>query len=233
MKSVAVVELFGPTIQGEGPYAGQRSTFIRFGGCDYRCSWCDSLHAVIPEQYRGAPRLNEHEILERIHKLGVDPGIIVFSGGNPAIHDLTDLVDLLATENLKVQVETQGTLLPRWLHSVMSIVVSPKPPSSGMNQSLEETKAFFNTFVAGQVAVKIVVFDNADLDYVESVIRELHPRRLFLSVGTGATEGPLEVIARYKWLVETSLERFGQYPRTKIIVLPQLHFLMWGHQKGH
>jgi 7-carboxy-7-deazaguanine synthase len=49
-RTYPVVEVFGPTIQGEGALAGLPTLFVRFGGCDYRCSWCDSLLAVLPEQ---------------------------------------------------------------------------------------------------------------------------------------------------------------------------------------
>ena len=52
-----VVETFGPTIQGEGPYAGRVCHFVRFGGCDYRCTWCDSMHAVDPGLVRIADDL--------------------------------------------------------------------------------------------------------------------------------------------------------------------------------
>ena len=56
MSALPVVEVFGPTIQGEGELAGVPTAFVRFGGCDYRCSWCDSLFAVLPEDVRdGAP----------------------------------------------------------------------------------------------------------------------------------------------------------------------------------
>ena len=47
-----VVEIFGPTVQGEGPDAGVPAYFVRFGGCDFRCSWCDSMHAVDPAEVR-------------------------------------------------------------------------------------------------------------------------------------------------------------------------------------
>src|SRR5438105_206992 len=47
-----VIEVFGPTVQGEGPDAGRPAYFVRFGGCDYRCSWCDSMYAVEPADVR-------------------------------------------------------------------------------------------------------------------------------------------------------------------------------------
>lgn len=43
---IRIAEIFGPTIQGEGVLIGEPTVFVRTGGCDYRCAWCDSLHAV-------------------------------------------------------------------------------------------------------------------------------------------------------------------------------------------
>ena len=43
-----VQSIFGPTIQGEGPLMGTKTNFIRLAGCDYRCTWCDSMVAVDP-----------------------------------------------------------------------------------------------------------------------------------------------------------------------------------------
>ena len=45
-ETIRISEIFGPTIQGEGMLIGQPTVFVRTGGCDYRCSWCDTLHAV-------------------------------------------------------------------------------------------------------------------------------------------------------------------------------------------
>ena len=46
---ISVSEIFGPTIQGEGSLIGTQTIFVRTGGCDYRCSWCDTGYAVLPE----------------------------------------------------------------------------------------------------------------------------------------------------------------------------------------
>ena len=46
MKKLRISEIFGPTIQGEGALIGKPTVFVRAGGCDYRCSWCDTLYAV-------------------------------------------------------------------------------------------------------------------------------------------------------------------------------------------
>lgn len=42
MDTLPVAEVFGPTFQGEGPYAGRIASFVRLGGCNLSCSWCDT-----------------------------------------------------------------------------------------------------------------------------------------------------------------------------------------------
>ena len=42
---IPVAEIFGPTIQGEGPHVGMQTLFVRVAGCDFKCAWCDSKFA--------------------------------------------------------------------------------------------------------------------------------------------------------------------------------------------
>jgi 7-carboxy-7-deazaguanine synthase len=127
-----VVETFGPTIQGEGPYAGRVTHFLRLGGCDYRCSWCDTPQAVEPKLVRQAEDLDGTEVLARLAALDPAP-MLVISGGNPALYHLGPLVRELRDRYAVVAVETQGSVFRPWLRDVDSLVVSPKPPSSGMD----------------------------------------------------------------------------------------------------
>ncbi len=46
-KKIPLAEIFGPTLQGEGNRVGEKVYFIRFSGCDFRCSWCDSIYTHI------------------------------------------------------------------------------------------------------------------------------------------------------------------------------------------
>ncbi|MEB3059382.1 4Fe-4S cluster-binding domain-containing protein, partial [Parvimonas sp. D9] len=106
---------FGPTIQGEGLLAGSKTMFIRFGGCDYRCEKCDSLHAVIPTAVKAnADYLTAEEIAARIipEAKRTNTPWVTLSGGNPCMWDLTRLIGLLHGAELGVAVETQGTLSP-------------------------------------------------------------------------------------------------------------------------
>ena len=54
--TLVVAEVFGPTVQGEGPSAGRRASFIRLGGCNLHCDWCDTKFTGTPASTTCAPR---------------------------------------------------------------------------------------------------------------------------------------------------------------------------------
>ena len=142
-KKHPVVEIFGPVLQGEGPLAGSKTMFVRFGGCDYRCAKCDSLHAVIPAAVKKhARRLTPQEIADELIPKAKATGTpwVTFSGGNPCMHDLNMLISLLAGAEMAVAVETQGTLAPTWLKRCQMIVVSPKSPGLGEYHNLQSSR---------------------------------------------------------------------------------------------
>jgi len=185
-----VVETFGPTIQGEGPLAGVPCSFVRFGGCDYRCTWCDSLHAVDPAQWgRTARRLDAGQIVDELEAVERNarrrPRWVVLSGGNPALYDMAALVSELHRSRRFVAVETQGTAWASWLRDVDALVVSPKPPSSGI--SVEDSRAAFERFLvesrgwrrARQArACKVVVADERDLAFAIDAFHAVRVERV-------------------------------------------------------
>src|SRR3954466_2726674 len=84
-----VIEIFGPTIQGEGAEAGLPCSFVRLGGCDFRCSWCDTMYAVEPALVRqNAIRMGTSDIVDHIEALDGATRWVIVSGGNPALHEL-------------------------------------------------------------------------------------------------------------------------------------------------
>lgn len=84
-KPVPVLEVFGPTIQGEGMVIGQKTMFVRTGGCDYRCSWCDS--AFTWDGTGKSEPLKAEEIISRLDQIALGKyGHVTISGGNPALH---------------------------------------------------------------------------------------------------------------------------------------------------
>lgn len=238
-RAFPVVELFGPTVQGEGPEAGRPAYFVRFGGCDWRCSWCDSPHAVDPIQIRALARqLGAGEIVAELEGLLAGPDLVVLSGGNPALLQLGELVDRLQSAKLRVALETQGSVWRDWLAQVDRLVISPKPPSSGMHtpQTTVQFEHFMGALAATQqhnAVLKIVVFDGGDLDFACEV-HAAHPQlELHLSAGTDIGLAEHETIAklraRYRWLCEAVADRPVM---RRAYVRPQLHVIAWGTARG-
>jgi 7-carboxy-7-deazaguanine synthase len=235
-RTFPVMEVFGPTIQGEGVLAGLPTYFVRLGGCDYRCSWCDSLHAVIPAEVReNAERLTHHQIIGRIKRLPPGPEWVTLSGGNPALLKLKPLVANLQGQGYRVSVETQGSRWRPWLADVNCLTISPKPPSSGMSDKVAaDLDAFMWQASLARPrrttdALKIVVFDDTDLDFAADVFARFPTWPRFVSCGTVVDEPLTDLTDRYRWLCErvSCDERFRQ-ART----YPQLHVIAWGHVKG-
>jgi 7-carboxy-7-deazaguanine synthase len=230
-----VVEVFGPTVQGEGPYAGRVCHFLRLGGCDYRCSWCDTMYAVEPALVRAAEDLDDVGVLERLEDLAPAP-MLVISGGNPALWALSDdLVSAVLDRYAIVSVETQGTRWRGWLDRVDCLVVSPKPPSSGMASAAHWHA--FDRFMnrAGShrgLVLKVVVFNREDLEWAR-MVHEVFGAPLYLSAGTDQGAGDAETVAgvadRFRWLCEEVAETPDLHDAT---LLPQLHVVAWGTKVG-
>lgn len=178
LRAFPVIEIFGPTIQGEGSMAGTKTSFVRFGGCDYKCKMCDSLHAVIPMAVKKHSTLmSAEQILEALYKIKVDTGCewVTLSGGNPAMWDLSLLVQLLHGVGIKIAVETQGSLWRDWLGEVDMLTISPKGPGMGERFNQEEfTKFLGHLNIEQQVCFKIVVFDQRDLEFAVGVDQLLY-----------------------------------------------------------
>lgn len=258
-KKIPVVEIFGPTIQGEGAMIGVRTTFIRFGLCDYRCVMCDSMHAVDPVRVKAnATWMTQAEIATALYKQhgGEDATLpwgncdwVTLSGGNPCMHDLTELIrrikgfDILIGP-LRIAVETQGTLFPSWLPMCDVITVSPKGP--GMGEQFEQGR--FNEFLHKLkhhkgFNVKVVVFSQQDLEFARHINDLLREEGLedtmYLSLGNPNPPGKdtdlsddslkLELMKGYSILTEDILNM----PELRNVkFLPQLHVLAWANKQG-
>jgi 7-carboxy-7-deazaguanine synthase len=237
-RTYPVIEIFGPTIQGEGSEAGLATHFLRVGGCDYRCSWCDTMYAVDPATVRAKARpLTSDEIVDEIAALGAGPHWVTISGGNPALHDLGPVVDRLRQAGFLVGVETQGSRWRDWLADVDRLTISPKPPSSGM--ASPENEAQLRRFMehalpgAGQRSVlKIVCFDDADLAWAAQIAGRYRELPVYLSAGTPvpAPQHLRDAVGEtYRWLCERAVE-MPELARAR--VLPQLHVIAWKDATG-
>jgi 7-carboxy-7-deazaguanine synthase len=235
---VPIIEIFGPTIQGEGAEAGLVTHFVRVGGCDYRCAWCDTMYAVDPEIVRTtAEKMSAEDIVGRVCALDGQPVWTTISGGNPALHELGDVVEGLHDAGYRVSVETQGSVWKSWLADVDRLTISPKPPSSGM--ATAPHAAQFDRFMSAVLdgrpdrsVLKIVVFDEEDLVWAMDISKRCAQLPLYLSAGTAMPAGHdvREAVGeRYRWLCE----RVATIPvLRKARVLPQLHVIAWKAATG-
>jgi 7-carboxy-7-deazaguanine synthase len=229
---IMVSEIYGPTIQGEGALAGQVSHVLRTFGCAYRCTWCDSMHAVDPNHISKAHRLTAGEIVERVHWLKAPAPWLTITGGDPVDWDLTGVVIPLSAE-YKIAVETQGAYWQEWLEYCHIVTVSPKGPSSGMVDRLDPVVLQkYHARLRARMVLKLVCFDTADLDFAERIRRFLPDIQMYLSAGTAlnARYPAAAVTQQYRWLAGAVIER----PKlANCTVLPQLHVLVWGQELGH
>jgi len=234
-KKFPVIECFGPTIQGEGILAGSVTDFIRFGGCPYKCTWCDSLHAVLPELIKkNATYMTAADIICKVASLESRSPWMTISGGDPVMWSLQELVDNLKTSGYKVNVETEGALYRAWVQSCDQVTVSPKPPSSGMADKINhDVLSSYCSTVGDPLIFKIVVFDGQDYLWAKK-IHERYPHvSLYLSVGTKQGFNDKDT----KFLIMEGLRDLFDRVRNDecmhdVIVLPQLHVLAWGTKLG-
>lgn len=98
-----------PTIQGEGPFAGQRAVFVRLAGCNLQCPWCDTDYTTNRQE------VTHEDLVGVIKKFGVvQNDLIVISGGEPFRQStsLVVFVQRLLNEGFRVQIETNGSMAP-------------------------------------------------------------------------------------------------------------------------
>ena len=259
-KKIPLVESFGPTIQGEGYMVGYRTSFLRFGLCDYKCVMCDSMHAVDPNQVRAnAEYLTAEEIANRLLAIHdpensgtLNADWVTFSGGNPCIHNLRELILRIrgfniTHGNLKIAVETQGTFCPDWLQMCDVVTVSPKSP--GMGEQFEPKK--FVDFCLQMINhigfnIKVVCFDMQDFEFLKMIndmVIDIAPHlgdRMYASLGNPFPPGKdtdladdadlkLRLLQEYRLMTEDLL----LIPSLKNVkFLPQLHVLAWANKQA-
>lgn len=236
---LSISEIFGCTIQGEGALIGKPTVFVRTGGCDSRCSWCDTLYAVLPEHKDEWHTMNSHEVLAEVERLaGHKPILVTLSGGNPAIQPLGELIDLGHQQGYTFAIETQGTVARSWFARLDYLTLSPKPPSSKQEMKWDKLQRCIEVAQAEekgpQICLKIVIFDDVDFAYAQSVASKYPEIPMYLQAGNHTPPQVSEyidiegIIARLDWLI-TRVQEEKWY---NVTVLPQLHTLLWGNKRG-
>ncbi len=248
MTRILVSEIFGPTVQGEGPLIGHPSVFVRTGGCDYRCSWCDTLYAVLPQYRDEWTLMMPADIMARVNALADGKRVLItLSGGNPALQPFAPLIALgRSNAGHDFALETQGSMAQPWFADLDWLILSPKPPSSGMVTDWDAFDACLDAANGRPRAVlKIVVFDDRDYRYAQATAARYPGLPVYLQVGNGAPNLPPNLVPssaaglaeeaqigdlmhRFRWLAGKVMADHW-FAAT---VLPQLHVLAWGNKRG-
>jgi 7-carboxy-7-deazaguanine synthase len=219
---LVVSEVFGPTVQGEGPSLGRRAGFVRLGRCNLACTWCDTPYTWDWSRFDPAAELHRRDAAGVVAEVeAMDVGLVVVTGGEPLLQQRALVPLLAALKPRRIEIETAGTVAPN--AEVVALAdqfnVSPKLANSG-NPSEKRHKpdvlrAFQDT---GKAVFKFVVADAAELDEVASFAVEpvwIMPEGTTadrVREGLAALAGP--VIER-GWNLTT-----------------RLHVEMWGDKRG-
>ena len=229
--NILISEIFGPVIQGEGALIGRPTVFVRTGGCDYRCDWCDTLYAVLPQFKNEWSPMSAHRVLDVVQQLSPNPILVTLSGGNPALQPLESLLDLGHERGYSFATETQGSVFKSWFAKLDYLVLSPKPPSSQMTTNWD-VLAQCVLSCARNISLKIVVFDEDDYSFAREVYRRFPDVDFYLQVGSDiaadAIEYSLQTGDKINWLLGRVLCD-NWHDAT---ILPQLHTLIWGQKRG-
>ena len=137
------------TLQGEGFHQGKAAYFIRLGGCDVGCVWCDVKESWDATKH---PQLNVESLKFKVKETPAE--IVVITGGEPLMYNLDELTNELRSSGLKTHIETSGAypLSGSWDW----ICVSPKK----FKVPLPEIFPLAHE-------LKVVVFNNSDFDWAE------------------------------------------------------------------
>ncbi len=188
------------TIQGEGYYQGHAAYFIRLGGCDVGCVWCDVKESW---DVNAHPVLPVAEIVKRAKDF---PGrIAVITGGEPAMHDLSVLTTELNRANVRTHIETSGVypLTGHWDWVCFSPKKFKSPHPSVFSEADE---------------LKIIVYNKTDFEWAEEFAAKVSPDcKLYLQPEWSREKEMLPLIIEYvkrnpQWSVSLQIHKYMNIP---------------------
>ncbi|WP_440620273.1 7-carboxy-7-deazaguanine synthase QueE [Bacillus subtilis] len=240
-KGIPVLEIFGPTIQGEGMVIGQKTMFVRTAGCDYSCSWCDSAFTWDGSAKKDIRWMTAEEIFAELKDIGGDAfSHVTISGGNPALlKQLDAFIELLKENNIRAALETQGTVYQDWFTLIDDLTISPKPPSSKMVTNFQKLDHILTSLQENDrqyaVSLKVVIFNDEDLEFAKTVHKRYPGISFYLQVGNDDvhTTDDQSLIAHLLGKYEALVDKVAVDSELNLVrVLPQLHTLLWGNKRG-
>ena len=188
------------TIQGEGTFQGQAAYFIRLGGCEVRCVWCDVKDSW---DVRAHPEQPVVRVADRAKASGAP--IAVVTGGEPSMHDLGPLTSALRSAGLRTHIETSGAYALTGIWDW--VCFSPKkfkPPHVSVPTQAHE--------------LKVVIFHRKDFEWAEAYAALVNDTcALFLQPEWSKEKEMLPLIVEYvkhnpRWKISLQIHKYMNIP---------------------
>jgi 7-carboxy-7-deazaguanine synthase len=196
---IPIMEMFY-TIQGEGFHTGRAAYFIRTGGCDVGCVWCDVKESWDANVH---PPLSVEEIVAEVIKSKTD--FVVITGGEPTMYDLTALTAALKKIGIEIALETSGAY-PIQGHFDW-ICLSPKK----FKMPLETNYKLANE-------LKMIIFNKSDFDWAHELKNKVTKTcKLYVQTEWDKSEKMLPLIINYvkdnwEWKISLQTHKFLNIP---------------------
>lgn len=189
------------TIQGEGYYSGRPAYFIRIGGCDVGCVWCDVKESWNSQDHKNTKL---ETLIENVKRSGCN--FVVITGGEPAMYKIAQLVDAIKALGIETAIETSGCY--KLDANIDWYCFSPKkfkPP-------VEEAYLKANE-------LKVVIFHKSDFEWAESHALKLRNKncKLYIQPEWSKEDEMLPLIINYvkenpKWNISLQTHKYMQIP---------------------
>ena len=188
------------TLQGEGYHQGKAAYFIRLGGCDVGCVWCDVKDSWDAEIH---PKMTVESLKLKVKNTPTE--IVVITGGEPLMHNLDELTTVLKAEGLQTNIETSGA------HPLSGIwdwiCLSPKKFKAPLPEILP---------LANEL--KVVIFNASDFDWAETYARQMNAEcKLYLQPEWDKAAIVTPLIIEYikanpKWELSLQIHKYINVP---------------------
>jgi organic radical activating enzyme len=188
------------TLQGEGAQTGRAAYFLRLGGCDVGCVWCDVKESWDALKH---PMVSIHEMAKWVKESGTQMAVI--TGGEPAMHALLPLTEALHALDIETNIETSGAhpLSGNWNW----VCVSPKKFKAPLDEVLVQADE-----------LKVVIFNKSDFEWAEQHAAKVGGHcKLFLQPEWDQREKVTPLIVDYvkahpHWRISLQTHKYLQIP---------------------
>lgn len=188
------------TIQGEGFHQGKAAYFIRLGGCDVGCAWCDVKESWDAINH---PKMSVGEIVSKVKS--TNAGLAVVTGGEPLLHNLDLLTKELRQNNIQTNIETSGSspLSGTWDW----VCLSPKKFKEPLAQILPKANE-----------LKIVIFNKTDFEWAEKWAAQVSDTcKLYLQPEWSKRQEMIPLMIEYikqnpKWELSLQIHKYIDVP---------------------